>query len=204
MKWKTFLILLICFGSLFFRADILHAYTGIYGIFPPALGGPSHNTVTNFDLNTTEGPATIPMNLYYVQSMVIHTTEPIDSHILIKEYPEGSDTAFDVIVPKKVQDALEYATIYIWAPDIDSLVIEHEHNGAPTVFENATKIIPKEMDGNGNVLWVFTVTSFSSFTLFESIADAANKTTTWSMPFLLALFALLSCSITAPIVLRKN
>jgi len=146
------------------------AYTGVYGIFPPAVGGPGSVTVTNFDLDTTSGPATIAMNLYYVQSITIETNEPISSHILIKEYPEGSETAFDIIVPQPVQDALIQATIYVWAPDSSSLVVQHEHNNEPTIFETiADSMQTKTLWNMSNMLWL------GSLLLLSSLAPLALR-----------------------------
>lgn len=180
------------------------AYTGVYGIFPSIAGGPSHTTVTQFKLDTSSGPHTITTGLFYVQSITITTSEPINSHILIKEYPEGSGTAFDIIVPKKVQDALVSATLTIWAPDTETLVVEHDHKGAPIVYEAATKIIPEQIDGNGNVLWSFTVNSFSSFTPFESIAHAMQPDQIFSPSLVLSLLLLILVSAAAPLALRRN
>ena len=86
----------------------------------------------------------------------------------MKEYPEGEGaTRFDFIVQKKFNEALVSATVYVWAPDTDDLVIYHDHDGdVSEVFP--VRVDPLEEDGQGNILWVFTVNSFSSFYVVDS------------------------------------
>ncbi len=201
MKRLTFFFLPILF---FLQIPSAKAYTGSYGILPGAFGGPSSVQVTRFDLNTEDGVHAIDMGLRYIHSMIVETTEPVDTHILIKEYPEGSDQAFDIIVPQKINDALQQATIYMWAPDAPSLVIRHEHHGAPVTYETATKVIPIQSDDAGNMLWVFSVTSFSSFTPFETISDSLAHGRSYSWTFGISLTVLAMLTIMVPLAFRPR
>jgi hypothetical protein len=196
----------ICSTLLLWCAFVIpaNAYTGIYGIFPSIPGGPAHVTVSQFKLDTTSGPQFIQTSLNYMYSITISTSEPIKSHILVKEYPSDSGTAFDIIVPQKVQDALITATIQIWAPEVDDLVIEHDHKGAPLEYEDAHIVEPPQYDEDGNILWEFTVTNFSSFTPFESLADAMKPRSRWASPLWQSLFPVLSLSLVAPFLYRKR
>lgn len=180
------------------------AYTGAYGIVGAPIGGPEHITVENFDFETNAEnnyTDTVVMGLTYVQSMTITTSGPVHQHILIKEYPAGSDQTFDVIVPQPVQDALVSATVYIWAPDTENLSVRHDHQGVPTVYETATKVEPKMTDQNGNVLWSFTVSSFSSF---DYLKTPSAKQGSWNFATIGAWFLLIWVAILAPAALRKN
>ncbi len=181
------------------------AYTGMYVISPNIVGGPSHVSVTQFDVETENASqtTTIQTNLNYVQSITIETSREMDSHILIKEYPSGSDQTFDIIVPQPLQNALVRATVTIWAPDIDTLLVRHEHRGEPTTFEPATKIQPVETDAHGNVLWQFTVTSFSSFTFMET-EHGRQVSRAWSAAGLMSFLFLAGTSVAAPMALRRN
>ena len=194
-------------GLVLLPANLALAYTGVYGIFPAIVGGPEHVTVENFDFETNEEnnyTDTIVMGLSYVYSMTIVTDGPIHQNILIKEYPSGSDQTFDVIVPLPVQNALVSATISIWAPDTESLVVRHEHQGEPTTFESAVKVVPTQQDENGNILWAFTVDSFSSFTVMKSAQDALRQSNRWSVSTMASLTMLMITSLVAPLALRRN
>ena len=183
------------------------AYTGVYVIAPTIAGGPNSVNVTQFDLNANAGNGlthAIQTNLTYVQSIVIQTSEDIDSHILIKEYPAGSDQTFDIIVPQPVQNVLVQATVTIWAPDVETLLIRHEHQGEPTTFEAATKVQPTQTDVNGNVLWSFTVTSFSSFTFMQNQETSLVAARTLSVSAVIAIGFLALTSLAAPLALRRN
>src|SRR4030042_3414330 len=157
-----------------------NAYTGSIAIFPALTDGPDHTTVFNFDVNTnSQNPVTVTTNLNYVQSIVNETNPPLNSHILIKEYPSGESVAFSFIVNQPFQDALVQATIYFWGPDVDSLQVYHEHGDEPAELINATKIDPIQRNADNNVLWSFTTYSFSDFytspNFFNSITKATNR-----------------------------
>lgn len=161
--------LLALFLALFLGSSTALAYTGSIGIFPPAIGGPEHstNTLYHFDIDGEPYYLDTP-ELFYVEGLEIVTSEPLNNVVLIvKEYPPGDGpTRFDFIVQKKFNDALVSATVYVWAPDADDLVIYHEHDGdVQEVFP--VRVDPLVEDGQGNVLWVFTVDSFSSFYIVE-------------------------------------
>lgn len=195
---------MIIASILVFSISSASAYTGSYGILPSPVGGPSHITVTNFNVSTTNGTDIVIMNLGYIYSMEIETSPDIDSHILVKEYPSGQGKTFEVIVPQPLQNALVQATVYVWAPDSENLVVEHDHKGAPLSYENATKVDPEITDGNGNVLWQFTVTSFSSFTFMESVHDKVSRETPWAGRNAIYLLLILAATVTAPLVLRQR
>ena len=202
---KLFSLFILTLFGIFGYFNSSLAYTGTYGILPPPVGGPGSVTVTNFDIDTkANNPQTIPINLYFVQSIVIETNPEIKSNLLIKEYPEGSAQAFDIIVPQPAQDALVQAVVYVWAPDAETLVVQHEHQGEPTIYENANKVLPEISDGSGNVLWSFTVTSFSSFSLLESITDSVQKNYPWQGANGAMLAVILASTLMAPLALRRN
>lgn len=192
--------------ALFSIAAPVSAYTGVYVISPNVVGGPQHVTVTQFDVNTenTNFTTSIETNLTYVQSITIQTDKEMDSHVLIKEYPAGSDQTFDIIVPQPLQNALVSATVTILAPNVDELLVRHEHQGEPTTFEPATKLQPIEPDANGNVLWQFTVTSFSSFTFMGTSAQVQYVRQSMSFAGMLGLCLLACTAIVAPLALRRN
>lgn len=183
------------------------AYTGVYVVSPTVAGGPEHVTVENFDLETNEEnnyTDSLYMGLNYVESITITTNGPVHQHVLIKEYPEGSDQTFDIIVPQPVQDALISATVTIWAPDVETLLVRHEHKGAPTTYEPATKVQPVLTNEDGNVLWTFTVSSFSSFTFMQNEQTTFMKSRTMSFSAMLSIGFLALTSIAAPLALRRN
>jgi hypothetical protein len=197
---RSFIFALTLFLGLS-QGSVAMAYTGAYGAMPAMTGGgPGSSYVNQFDLNTEAGPATILMNMYYVHSMVIETDREIDDHILIKEYPAGSENTFDIIVPQPVQNALVSATVYIWAADTETLTIRHEHSGEPTQYVTASKVQPVTEDGNGNVLWSFTVSSFSSFSFFNPLAQHS----TWNFFTIGAWFLLIWFAALAPMALRDR
>jgi len=178
----------------------VNAYTGSF-IFSPALtGGPSTKTTTMFDVDTvTSNPQEIITDLEFVYKIVIETSTGETGPLHVKEYPDGDDPAWDIIVPKKINDALVKATIYFWAPDSmsDTMTIIHEHTGEPDVFLTAYKVSPTVTDSSGRILWYFETTSFSTF--------YANKKPEREhrIPYVtLAILTLLSAS--ACILLRKQ
>ena len=160
MRLRLHLFLLV--GVLI--AGSVDAYTGGFSVIPAIIGGPDHTTVSNFDLNTeTTNPQMITPDMNYIHTLIIETSEPITSPLLIKEEPDGEVPAFSITVPSKVQDVLVQATIFFWGPNVDSLTIIHDHNGAEPYPETATKVQPVETDASGRVLWRMTVSSFSDF-----------------------------------------
>lgn len=203
MLKKLSTTLLIAFGALLWTTPAF-AYTGTYGVFPTVSGGPSSVTVTNFDLDTSSGSTTITTGLNYLYSITITTSEPIDNHFLVKEYPSGSEKAYDIIVAQKVQDAMTEAVMTIWAPDTESLVVEHDHKGAEIEYVTATKVENSPVDANGNVLWQFTVHSFSSFTPFDTLETAMSSRPRWGHSIFNSLLPLLLVSISAPLILRRR
>lgn len=84
------------------------------------------------------------------------------------------------------------------------MVVEHDHQGAPLAYETAEKVSPEITDGNGNVLWVFKVTSFSSFTFMESIHDQIKKEAPWAGFNGAILLVIFGATMAAPIGFRKN
>ena len=188
----------------FFVVAPAHAYTGSYGILPAPAQGPDSVTVINVDVDTeTFNPQAIYVGGSYVEWITIETDPAMVSNILVKEYPPLEGDTFDIIVPQPLQNALVQATVYVWAPDGESLTIEHDHQGEPIVYETATKVLPEQTDGNGNVLWVFTVSSFSSFTLIDS-TGAQNTSIPLDMTNMITLLVIALGSVVAPLGLRKN
>lgn len=148
------------------------AYTGSFALMPAAAGGPDHTTVENFDLDTgAANPQMIVLDLHFVESIIIETSEPVSGPLLVKEEPEGEQPAFSFTVPQKVNDVLIQATVFFWGPDVDSLSINHLHHNEPPIAIVATKVQPLEYDENGNVLWRFTTPSFSEFYVGDKSAS---------------------------------
>ena len=175
------------------------AYTGGVSIFPPLLGGPDHKTVTNFPINTNDAnPQSVITNLNYVQAVVIETNPLIKSHLLISEYPSGDDLAFSFTVPKPFQDALIRAHIYFWGPDVETLQIWHIHKDETPVLITANRVEPVITNPEGDVLWVFTTTSFSDF--FTSKFD---KKVNNGLP-LIYFSALIICCFGAAVFFKKT
>ncbi|HEC65937.1 MAG TPA: hypothetical protein ENI23_11650, partial [bacterium] len=143
---------------------LVSAYTGSFSIFPPASGGPEHTNVTKFGVNTNlSNPQTISIDLFYVEKITIETDGGQTGPLLIKEHKTGSNIAFSITIPKKIQDSLITATVYFWGPDVDTLQIWHQHKNEDPVLINAIKVEPETTNEDGSVLWSFTTTSFSSF-----------------------------------------
>ncbi len=141
----------------------VYAYTGSFGIVPTAIG-PDKKTETKFDIDTeTTNPQEIITDLFYVYKIIIETVSGQTGPLHIKEYETGEDPAFDIIIPKPINDDLVKATIYIWGPDDPTLTIYHYHTGEPTYTIEATKVSPTVTRADGMVLWYFETTSFSSF-----------------------------------------
>lgn len=198
----TVYLLLSCVIS----AKPVAAYTGSIGVFPALTDGPNHVTVTNIDINTeSQNPAWVTTNLNYVQSVVIETNPPVNTHLLIKEYPSGDTVAFSFIVNQPFQDALVRATVYFWGPDVASLQIYHQHSGAPDELINATKIEPVQRNADNNVLWSFTTYSFSDFYLSKEFFNSFNNNPGQLNNGALASFIFLGLiSFSSYFVLRKN
>lgn len=160
MKWLLLVLALCVFAS------PSSAYTGSFAVMDPIPGGPAHTTVTNFALDTrTTNPQFLLTDLDYVYSVSVQTGSGQVGPFLIKE-ESGSDPAFSFTVPQKINDDLVQAVITIWAPDTPTLSITHVHKGTPVVVE-ASKVGDGQADASGNVLWQFTVTSFSEFYVGE-------------------------------------
>ncbi|MFQ5620489.1 MAG: hypothetical protein ACE5FT_01445 [Candidatus Nanoarchaeia archaeon] len=158
MRWQIYLLVaLLCISP-------VAAYTGTFGVMPPLSPGPSKTTNTKFELDTEDSnPQTIITNLIYVQSIVVETNPEHEAPLHVKERPEGGSVAFSITVPKPINDDLVEATIFFWGPDVPTLTITHDHNGAPPVVLSATKVQPTQTNSDGNVLWSITVNSFSDF-----------------------------------------
>lgn len=140
-----------------------YAYTGSFGVSPTAIG-PDKKTEDKFDIDTeTTNPQEIMTDLFYVYKIIIETASGQTGPLHIKEYETGEDPAFDIILPKPINDDLVKATIYIWGPDDPTLTIYHYHTGEPTYTIEATKVEPTVTREDGMVLWYFETTSFSSF-----------------------------------------
>lgn len=175
------------------------AYTGSIAIFPALSGGPDHKTVSNIDINTEEhNPYYQDVSLNYVKAIFIETNPTINSHLLISEYPSGDSVAFSFTVPKPFQDALVSATVYFWGPDVSSLQIWHQHQGEPDTQLTAIKVEPEQRNADGNVLWYFTTTSFSTF--FTSESPIKINT---SLP-IYTIVGLVVATLSALFVLKKN
>ncbi|MBI4146149.1 hypothetical protein HY489_02310 [Candidatus Woesearchaeota archaeon] len=149
-------------------ATSVTAYSGSFATTPPLPGGPNSNTVTNFDVDTRNGnnPQTLQTNLNYVYQIIIQTTTPITSNLLITENPssgQSGDGSFSFTVPQRLQDELVQATIYFWGPDQATLTVDHVHQGQTTETLTAARAEPPQTDAQGRVLWVITTTSFSEF-----------------------------------------
>jgi hypothetical protein len=180
------------------------AYTGSIAIFPALTDGPDHTTITNIDIDTeSQNPVRVTTNLNYVQSIVIETNPPVDTHLLIKEYPSGESVAFSFIVNQPFQDALVSATIYFWGPDVDSLQISHDHNGIITPI-SATKIQPVEKNAENNILWSFTTTSFSDFFTSDNFLNRHNRPNPLANWAMLSYIGLCLMCLSTYFVLRKN
>ncbi len=130
--------------------------------------------------------------------------DPCWDHLIVKEYPTDSDYTFDIIVnDNNLRENLVRATFYVWAPNVASLTITHDHQGAPTVYETASKVSPTVTNADGNVLWEFTVTNFSSFSWPAPVGQAVS--TNWLNYFnLLNLLLILGATMAAPLALRRN
>lgn len=201
MKMLRVLTFTLTLALGFTTGPLALAYTGAYGIMPAFMGGPDSSYVTQFDIDTENGPATISANLYYVHSLVIETDRELESHILIKEYPTGGESTFDIIVPQPVQNALVSATVFIWGPDVDTLTIRHEHQGDETQYVSGVKVDPVVTNSDGNVLWSFTVTSFSTFSYFNPLAQDAS----WNLLTIAGAWLLLIWFTTAaPLAMRHR
>ncbi len=185
---KLILLLIVLLGS-----ASVEAYTGSFALMPAAAGGPDHTTVSNFDIDTgSANPQMIVLDLNFIESIIIETSEPISGPLLVKEEPEGEQPAFSFTVPQKINDVLIQATVFMWGPDVESLSINHIHNNEPPVAIEATKVQPLEYDENGNVLWRFTTPSFSEF----MVGDKSSPEREFPMVYatLIAL-ASISCCI---------
>ena len=194
--WKTATLIVLFVLVL----PAVNAYTGSFVISPALPGGPSTKTTTMFDVDTvTSNPQEIITDLEFVYKIIIETVSGQTGPLHVKEYPDGDDPAWDIIVTKPINDDLVKATIYFWAPDSmsDTMTIIHEHTGEPDTFITAYKVTPTVTDADGRILWYFETTSFSTF--------YANKKPEREhrIPYVtLAILTLLSAS--ACILLRKQ
>lgn len=176
------------------------AYTGSFAFSPALPGGPATKTTTMFDVDTeTSNPQTIVTDLNFVYKIVIETVSGQTGPLHVKEYPDGDDPAWDIIVPKKINDDLVKATIYFWAPDSTSstITIIHQHTGEPDETLTATKVSPTVTDSSGRILWVFETSSFSSF--FVNKKPEEHHDIPYIYISLLLFFSLSAC-----ILLRKK
>ncbi|RJP56761.1 MAG: hypothetical protein C4541_11565 [Candidatus Auribacter fodinae] len=180
------------------------AYSGGFATSPPLLGGPSSNTITNFDLDTREdNPQTIVTNLDFVQRVIIETATGIKSHILITENPSSgqlSPGSFSFTVPQKVQDELVRATIYFWGPDQETLLVDHIHQGQTTEQIAAVRAAPEQTDAQGRVLWVITTTSFSEFIPLGT-TEAQDRNI---IPFVIYAALIALATLSAIVLLRTD
>ncbi len=199
---KKVLISAVFFSVL--TAPTASAYTGSYGIAPATTPGPNTSKNTNIDIDTTAGTQTIIADLQYVYKIVIETSVPLTSHLIVKEYPADSDYTFDIIVnDNNFRENLVRATFYVWAPNVSSLTIVHDHQGAATVYETASKVSPVVTNDDGNVLWEFTVTNFSSFS-WPAPAELTVSNNWLNYFNLLNLFLIFGATMAAPLALRRN
>ena len=178
----------------------VHGYTGSFAFSPALTGGPATKETTMFDVDTeTTNPQTIITDLDYVYKIVIETVSGQTGPLHVKEYPEGEDPAWDIIVPKKINDDLVKATIYFWAPDSTSstMTVVHHHTGEPDTYLTAYKVSPTVTDSSGRILWYFETTSFSSF--FVNKKPESDRGIPYLYISLLLFFSLSAC-----ILLRKK
>ncbi len=180
--------------------NVATAYTGSFVFSPPLTGGPDTKETTKFDVDTvTSNPQEIITDLNFVYKIIIETVSGQTGPLHVKEYPDGDDPAWDIIVPKKINDDLIKATIYFWAPSDSAATITviHQHTGEPDVTLIATRVSPEVSDGAGRVLYVFETTSFSSF--FVNKKHERNL----QVPYI-ALTLLTVCSLLPAALLRKH
>ena len=196
MRVKILILMLLFIPNAF-------AYSGSFATIPSLPGGPTSNTITQFEINTkTDNPQTIYSNLDYVYQIIIQTSTPVKSTLLITENPSSGQQApgsFAFSVPQPVQDALTSATIYFWGPNQESLTIEHVHQGITTEQLTATQVSPQTTDGQGRILWTITTTSFSEF-----IPTGLPQTPRSNTPFIIYAAAVLLASASALVLLRTK
>ena len=84
-----------------------------------------------------------------------------------------------------------------------NMLIAHDHEGEPTVFETATKYKPKIKGDNDTHLWYFNVDRFSSFTFLGGYNSRQQSFLLQGYSALLLLI-IISASIIAPVKLRNN
>lgn len=180
------------------------AYSGAFASSPPLPGGPSSNTVTNFDIDTRNGnnPDTIDTNLDYVYRVIIESATPLKSNMLITENPSSGQSnpgSFSFSVPQRMQDELVTATIYFWGPDQPTLTIDHIHQGELSETLTAARADPPQTDAQGRVLWVITTTSFSEFIPHGSGAPPRSN-----LPFIIYAALVMLASTSAIVLFRTN
>jgi hypothetical protein len=177
-------------------ASSVLGYTGSFALLPPASPGPDNTDVDVFFVNTaTSNPQYIDIDMSYVYAVEITTNGSVAGALIVTERPTSWSPHFSFTVPKKVQEALIEATIYLWAPDNQSLEIWHDHQGDDPYLTTGTKVDPEQTDGNGNVLWSITVYSFSDFYVEE---PEKPETSVPVVPlFIIGLCALSGCFFVA-------
>lgn len=91
-------------------------------------------------------------------------------------------------------------------PDENSIIVAHDHEGEPTVYETAYKVNPEIAGPDNASLWYFSVNQFSSFTIFDAFTNpiAFNYSRWPSANILIFIIGLLMVSIIAPAALRQN
>lgn len=88
----------------------------------------------------------------------------------------------------------------------DSIIVAHDHEGEPTIYETAYQVSPAIEGSDGTSLWYFSVNQFSSFTIFDALTNPITfNNNPWSSPNVLVfMIGLLMVSIVAPVALRQN
>lgn len=192
---KLSVLVLLCLVSI----PVAFAYTGSFAFAPALTGGPDTKTTTMFDVDTgVENPQELLTDLNFVYKIIVETSEPESGPLHVKEYPDGDDPAWDIIVPKKLNDVLIKATIYFWGPSTGTtMTIVHQHAGEPDEYLTATIVSPTVLDASGRALWVFETTSFSSFYVNHKPDHSLN------LPYLFITLITL-CSALPVVVLRRN
>jgi hypothetical protein len=200
MNKKFQLVWLASVAVIFFILPSVQAYTGNFAFSPPLTGGPDTKETTVFDVDTeTSNPQTIITDLNFVYKIIIETTSGQTGPLHVKEYPDGDDPAWDIIVTKPINDDLVKATIYFWAANSTNttMTVIHQHTGEPDIILTAYKVSPATTDSTGRILWYFETTSFSTF--FVNKKPERELSIPYAYIGLLMIFSLSAC-----ILLRKK
>lgn len=82
-----------------------------------------------------------------------------------------NDHSFSISVPRDVAERMESATVEVWAPRAQPLVVRHDHLGAKPENISARLVTPARYNARGEALWAFETRTFSEFFFAEPPAD---------------------------------